>query len=166
MDCTRATRYEASVSQLRDLVRTTRPALSAWLQSPSPQHAFDVADSIVGEEELGTLVQAVLGLRPPQPAPLGWQLECLSTSDNGPLVYVVPDEATKRLADFPEASLSSAAEYVLDIEEADLPPQARSGPTTRPGRVSWWRDEVLSWVCPFAREAQSQGHSLFLIVSL
>jgi hypothetical protein len=90
----------------------------------------------------------------------------LSTSDNGPLVYVVPDEATKRLADFPAASLSTAAAYVLDVEEADLPPQARSGPMTRPGRVSWWSDEVLAWVCPFARETQAHGESLFLIASL
>lgn len=140
--------------------------IAAWLQSSSSGHTFHAAEWVIGEEELGTLVQAVLGLRPPEPAPLGWQLESLSRSDNGPWVYVVPDEATKRLADLPDASLSSAAAHVLDVEEADLPPPARSGPTTRPSRVSWWRDEVLSWVCPFAREAKAHGEGLYLIVSL
>jgi hypothetical protein len=154
------------VSQLRYLVRATRPAVSAWLQSPSSPHAFEAADSIVDEEELGTLVQAVLGLRAPEPAPLGWQMECLSKSDDGPWVYVVQDEATKRLAELPEAALSDAAAYLLDVEESDLPPQARSGPPTRQSRVSWWHAEVLSWVCPFAREARSHGESLFLVVSL
>jgi hypothetical protein len=140
--------------------------VSAWLQSPSSQHAFRTADAIVGEEELCTLVQAVLGLKTPQPASLGWQMECTSKADDGPWVYVVPDEATKRLAELPEASLSNAASYVLDVEESNLPPQARSGPATSQSRVSWWHDEVLSWVCPFAREARSQGESVFLIVSL
>jgi hypothetical protein len=153
------------VSQLRDFVRTTRPAASAWLQSASNGHAFQTADYVLGEEELGTLVQAVLGLRAPQPAPYLWQLEVLARSSDGPWIYAVPDEATKRLADLPQESLSTAAGYVLDVEEADLPPEARSGSATRPSRVSWWCDEVLSWVCPFAREARSHSEGLFLIVS-
>jgi len=88
---------------------------------------------------------------------LGWQLESLSRSDNGPWVYVIPDEATKRLADLPDASLSNAAAHVLDVEEADLPPQARSGPATRPSRVSWWRDDLVTaqHVLELARSAKN-----------
>jgi hypothetical protein len=151
------------MSQLREFVRSTRPAITAWLGSSSSEHPFRAAEWIVGEDELGILVQAVLGLRPTASAP--FELECLSIDKNGPWVHVVPDEATKRLAELPEASLSDAAAHVLDTEEADLLPQARSGPATRPSRVSWWRDE-LSRVCPFARNALAHGESLFLIVSL
>ena len=153
------------MSQLRYLVRTTRPTISAWLQSQSESaRAFPAADDVIAEDDLATIVQAVLELRAPEPAPDLWQLECLSASLEGPWIYVLPDAATARLADLPEASFSAAAGYLIDVEEADLAIQARSGPATRPTRVSWWHEEVLSWVCPFAREARSHGESLFLIV--
>jgi hypothetical protein len=155
------------VSQLRALVRATRPAVTAWLQSSASQgaHPFQRADYVIGEEDLATLAQAVLGQRAPQSASYGWPLDFLSRSDKGPWVYAVPDAATARLADLPEASRQSAADYLLDVEEADLAPQARSGPATRPARVSWWRDEVLPWACSFAQEARSHDETLFLIVS-
>lgn len=158
------------MSILRTLVLSDRPAVAAWLEAQEHLSAagarppFQSADFILGEDELETLVQAILGVPKPARAYEGWLLESLSSEAGDLSVYVVPDEATKRLAELSEASFAAAASYVVDVEEADLTPAARSRGDVLAERTSWWVTEVLSSMVPLARKARGEGQSLFLVV--
>jgi hypothetical protein len=123
---------------------------------------FPVFECVLDEEELALIEGAVLGTARRN---LGDLTPVLTASENGPWVWGIADEAVKRLALLPPDGTTNAASYLLEYEEGDLSPQARSGGAVRAERVEFWR-ETLDDLRPFCAAAVQRGESVFLYHSL
>lgn len=149
------------MGNIYELFRATRGALRIDPGSDTGRfHSFPVADFVIGDEDLAIVAQGVLGLQERHELQLAFD-----GGSQGPWVLQLPDEVTARLAAIQDAALTNAAAWLLETEESDLAPAARSSHATRPSRVDGW-EQLLRQLRPFAQEALAHRESVFLLVTL
>lgn len=150
------------MAQIFELFRATEPALRSWIERRAYPLPFDVSDCVQSAEDLMLIQGAVLG------APRGHDADAepiFCASSDGPWLWALAGEATRRLASLGQEATAGAAVYVLDYEESDLSPQARSTGASRAERIAFWA-ATLSDLRPFCAAALERQESIYLFHAL